>query len=421
MENNSMEQFMDQIDESLRAPRSGSIVKGKIVQVKSDELIVNIGYKADGVIPLEEISSAASPADLNQFEENQELEVYVIKNDNGDGNVLLSLKRVSMYADWGLLEEAYAAEQEIEVKVTETVKGGVVAYYQEARGFIPASQISTRYVNDLKEFVGKTMLVKIIEFNREKRRAVFSRKVVLQKENAAKKEVVWEKVFEGAVVKGEVKRITSFGVFIDLGGIDGMAHISELTWGRINKPQEVVKIGDEVEVKVIAIDKDAEKISLSIKQLKGDPWTTFMDHYAIGGVYEAKVVNLTDFGAFVELEPGVEGLVHVSQISRRRVEKPSDELKVGEVRSVKLLDVDLENRRIKLSMKEVEEEEMTDVEADDEVYVVDVVEALEAEGAEDVSAAEVSEEVSEEVAEEVTEEAAEEVIKEVKAEAGEEV
>jgi ribosomal protein S1 len=241
--------------------------------------------------------------------------------------------------------------------------------------------------------------------------------VVLQKENAAKKEVVWEKVFEGAVVKGEVKRITSFGVFIDLGGIDGMAHISELTWGRINKPQEVVKIGDEVEVKVIAIDKDAEKISLSIKQLKGDPWTTFMDHYAIGGVYEAKVVNLTDFGAFVELEPGVEGLVHVSQISRRRVEKPSDELKVGEVRNVKLLDVDLENRRIKLSMKEVEEEDMTDVEADDEVYVVDVVEALEAEGAEDVSAAE----VAEEVAEEVTEESAEEVVKEVKAEAGEEV
>lgn len=381
MENNSMEQFMDQIDESLRAPRSGSIVKGKVVQVKSDEIIVNIGYKADGVIPLEEISSAATPTDLSAFEENQELEVYVIKNDNGDGNVLLSLKRVSMYADWGLLEEAYAAEQEIEVKVTETVKGGVVAYYQEARGFIPASQISTRYVNDLKEYVGKTMKVKIIEFNREKRRAVFSRKVVLQKENAAKKEAVWEKVFEGAVVQGEVKRITSFGVFIDLGGIDGMAHISELTWGRINKPQEVVKIGDMVDVKVISIDKDAEKISLSIKQLKGDPWTTFMDHYAIGGVYESKVVNLTDFGAFVELEPGVEGLVHVSQIARKRVEKPSDELKVGEKRNVKLLDVDLENRRIKLSMKEAEEE----VDADEPEAEAEVVEAVEGAFSDDVT------------------------------------
>ncbi|MDK9711423.1 30S ribosomal protein S1 [Acidaminobacter sp.] len=372
MENNSMEQFMDQIDESLRAPRSGSIVKGKVVQVKSDEIIVNIGYKADGVIPLEEISSAATPADLSVFEENQEIEVYVIKNDNGDGNVLLSLKRVSMYADWGLLEEAYAAEQEIEVKVTETVKGGVVAYYQEARGFIPASQISTRYVNDLKEYVGKTMMVKIIEFNREKRRAVFSRKTVLQKENAAKKEAVWEKVFEGAVVQGEVKRITSFGVFIDLGGIDGMAHISELTWGRINKPQEVVKIGDVVEVKVISIDKETEKISLSIKQLKGDPWTTFMDHYTIGGIFESKVVNLTDFGAFVELEPGVEGLVHVSQIARKRVEKPSDELKVGEKRLVKLLDVDLENRRIKLSMKEAEEEAAEEAE---EAEVVETIEA----------------------------------------------
>lgn len=375
MENNSMEQFMDQIDESLRAPRSGSIVKGKVVQVKSDEIIVNIGYKADGVIPLEEISSAATPADLSVFEENQEIEVYVIKNDNGDGNVLLSLKRVSMYADWGLLEEAYAAEQEIEVKVTETVKGGVVAYYQEARGFIPASQISTRYVNDLKEYVGKTMMVKIIEFNREKRRAVFSRKIVLQKENAAKKEAVWEKVFEGAVVQGEVKRITSFGVFIDLGGIDGMAHISELTWGRINKPQEVVKIGDVVEVKVISIDKETEKISLSIKQLKGDPWTTFMDHYTIGGIFESKVVNLTDFGAFVELEPGVEGLVHVSQIARKRVEKPSDELKVGEKRLVKLLDVDLENRRIKLSMKEAEEEAAEEAEEATEAEVVETIEA----------------------------------------------
>ena len=375
MENNSMEQFMDQIDESLRAPRSGSIVKGKVVQVKSDEIIVNIGYKADGVIPLEEISSAATPADLSVFEENQEIEVYVIKNDNGDGNVLLSLKRVSMYADWGLLEEAYAAEQEIEVKVTETVKGGVVAYYQEARGFIPASQISTRYVNDLKEYVGKTMMVKIIEFNREKRRAVFSRKIVLQKENAAKKEAVWEKVFEGAVVQGEVKRITSFGVFIDLGGIDGMAHISELTWGRINKPQEVVKIGDVVEVKVISIDKETEKISLSIKQLKGDPWTTFMDHYTIGGIFESKVVNLTDFGAFVELEPGVEGLVHVSQIARKRVEKPSDELKVGEKRLVKLLDVDLENRRIKLSMKEAEEEAAEEAEEAAEAEVVETIEA----------------------------------------------
>ena len=402
MENNSMEQFMDQIDESLRAPRSGSIVKGKVVQVKSDEIIVNIGYKADGVIPLEEISSAATPADLSEFEENQEIEVYVIKNDNGDGNVLLSLKRVSMYADWGLLEEAYAAEEEIEVKVTETVKGGVVAYYKEARGFIPASQISTRYVNDLKEYVGKTMLVKIIEFNREKRRAVFSRKVVLQKENAVKKEAVWEKVSEGAVVKGEVKRITSFGVFIDLGGIDGMAHISELTWGRINKPQEVVKIGDVVEVKVIGIDKDAEKISLSIKQLKEDPWTTFMDHYAIGGVYESKVVNLTDFGAFVELEPGVEGLVHVSQIARRRVEKPSDELKVGEKHFVKLLDVDLENRRIKLSMKEVEDEEAEDAAAEFETEA----EAVETEVAE-AAAVEVVEEAEAVEAEEVVEEAAE--------------
>lgn len=353
--NNSMAQFMDQIDLAMRVPRRGHVIKGKIVQVTDSSLIVNIGYKSDGIVPLEEISSGASSDALKGYEENQELDVYIVKTDDGEGNVLLSLKRVSMDADWTELEEIYAKESLIDVKVTEAVKGGVVAYYKEARGFIPASQLSVKFVDEVREFVGKTLSARVIEFNRERKRAVFSHKVVMQKDLVAKKAKVWEKAVVGATVEGEVKRITNFGVFIDLGGIDGMVHISELTWGRIKSPQDLVKIGQTVAVKVIGADPVKEKISLSLKQLNNDPWSDFETKYVVGQVYTGKVVNLTDFGAFVELEPGVEGLVHVSHISKKRIEKPSDELKIGDSREVKLLEVDVNSKKVKLSIKEAQE------------------------------------------------------------------
>lgn len=353
--NNSMAQFMDQIDLAMKVPRRGHVLKGKIVQVTDNSLIVNIGYKSDGIVPLEEIASGATSELLKSYEENQELDVYIIKTDDGEGNVLLSLKRVSMDADWTELEEFYAKETLIDVKVTEAVKGGVVAYYKEARGFIPASQLSVKFVDEVREFVGKTLSTKVIEFNRERKRAVFSHKVVMQKELNEKKYKVWEKAIVGATIEGEVKRITNFGVFIDLGGIDGMVHISELTWGRIKSPQELVKIGQTVSVKVIGADQTKEKISLSLKQLNNDPWSNFEAKYVVGQIYNGKVVNLTDFGAFVELEPGVEGLVHVSHISKKRIEKPSDELKIGDTRDVKLLEVDVNNKKVKLSIKEAQE------------------------------------------------------------------
>ncbi len=353
--NNSMAQFMDQIDLAMRVPRRGHVLKGKIVQVTDNSLIVNIGYKSDGIVPLEEIASGASSDVLKAYEENQELDVYIIKTDDGEGNVLLSLKRVSMDADWTELEEIYAKETLIDVKVTEAVKGGVVAYYKEARGFIPASQLSVKFVDDVREFVGKTLSARVIEFNRERKRAVFSHKIVMQKDLVAKKAKVWEKAIVGATIEGEVKRITNFGVFIDLGGIDGMVHISELTWGRIKSPQDLVKIGQTVAVKVIGADQVKEKISLSLKQLNNDPWSTFEAKYVVGQIYTGKVVNLTDFGAFVELEPGVEGLVHVSHISKKRIEKPSDELKIGDSREVKLLEVDVNSKKVKLSIKEAQE------------------------------------------------------------------
>ena len=354
MDNYTMEQFMEIIDQGMRVPKRGNVIKGKIVQVTDTSLVVNVGYKSDGIVPLDEITSGASNDVLSGFAEDQELDVYVIKTDDGDGNVLLSLKRVHMDADWTDLEAIYAKDEAFEVKVTEAVKGGVVAYYKEVRGFIPASQLSVKFVDDLRSFVNKALMVKVVEFSRERRRAVFSHKVVMQSELATKKVAVWEKAVVGSVLEGEVKRITNFGAFVDLGGIDGMIHVSELTWGRIKTPQEAVKIGQLVQVKVIAADKTKEKISLSIKQLNNDPWADFATKYAVGSIYDGKVVNLTDFGAFVELEPGVEGLVHVSHISRKRVEKPSDELKVGDLRKVKLLEVDADTKKVKLSIKEAE-------------------------------------------------------------------
>jgi ribosomal protein S1 len=357
MENNNttMQEMLDMMEESFKIPRKGDVLKGKVVQVNKDEIVVNIGYKSDGIVPLKEVSSDPNADVISTIEEDQEIDVYVMRSDDGEGNVLLSMKRVSMFKDWDELEEIMAKEENIEVRTSEAVKGGVVAYYKEVRGFIPASHLAIGYVKDLNEFVGKTLEVKIIEFNKGKKKIVFSRKAIEEVALRAKKAELWGKIEIGQIMQGEVKRITNFGVFVDIGGVDGLVHISELSWGRVKSPKEIVKVGDMVDVKILSADKETEKVSLSMKQVKADPWTTFADRYEVEGVYEAKVVNLTDFGAFVELEPGVEGLVHISQISHKRVEKPSDELKVGDLRDVKILEADAEAKKLKLSMKEAQE------------------------------------------------------------------
>lgn len=354
MDNNmTMAQLLAEEEKQTGSIRRGNVVRGSIFQIRANDLIVNIGGKADGIVPLDEISSDSANADLSKFSEGQQVDVYIIKTDDGDGNVLLSLKKVTMGADWDDLEKLYAEDATINVKVNNAVKGGVIAYYKEARGFIPASQLSVRFIKDIKEFVGKELDVKIVEFNKDRKKAVFSHKVIAKAALDAAKAEVWGKISEGSIVKGEVRRITNFGVFVDLGGIDGLVHFSELSWGRIKKAEDVVSIGEMLEVKIIGINQEKEKISLSLKQVSADPWSNVSEKYIVGQIYDAKVVNLTDFGAFVELEPGVEGLIHVSQISTKRVEKPSDELKIGEVKQVKLMELDNDNKKIKLSIKEV--------------------------------------------------------------------
>lgn len=353
--NNSMAELLEQYEKDFVVPRKGELVKGKVVSVSDKEIVVNIGYKADGIIPKTEVSN--NDVNLKEFaQEGQELEVYILKKDDGDGNVLLSLKRISQLKDWTELEKLAEQDETILVQIKEAVKGGVIAYYNEIRGFIPASQIALHYVNDLSVYVGQKIDVKILEVNKNKRRAVFTRKQMLSEELKEKKAELWNKISEGSIVEGEVKRITSFGAFVDIGGLDGLIHISEMSWGRIKSPKEAVKIGDKVQVKVLTIDQSTEKVSLSLKQVKNDPWIEFDKNYKVGDVVDAKVVNLTDFGAFLEIEPGLEGLVHISQISAERIEKPSDVLKIGDDAQAKIIEVNLEERKIKLSIRAIDED-----------------------------------------------------------------
>ncbi len=389
-----MMDLMDQMGDSFKIPRKGDVLKGKVVQVNHEEVVVNIGYKSDGIVPKKEIASDPDSFDMSQIKEDQEIDVYVMRSDDGEGNVLLSMKRVSMFKDWDELEELMNQDTTIQVRTSEAVKGGVVAYYKEVRGFIPASHLAIGYVKDLNEFVGKTIDVKIIEFNKTKRKIVFSRKVIDEVQLSDKKEKLWKTIENGQVIKGEVKRITNFGVFVDIGGVDGLVHISELSWGRVKSPKEVVKVGDTVDVKILNANPETEKVSLSMKQVNNDPWASFSSRYEVGGVYMSRVVNLTDFGAFVELEPGIEGLVHISQISHKRVEKPSDELKVGEEHEVKILEADSEAKKLKLSMKTSADEETEESSEVEEVAETEVEEVAK-EVVDDATTEEVTEVVEE--------------------------
>ncbi|MBN2260895.1 MAG: bifunctional 4-hydroxy-3-methylbut-2-enyl diphosphate reductase/30S ribosomal protein S1 [Clostridiales bacterium] len=350
-DNSEMSELMEQFDESYNVPRNGKIIKGKIVMIGKDELIVNIGYKADGIIPREEIS-AVNAFDLNKsFAVDQEIEAVVIQKDNGEGNVLLSMKRMAAKQNWEDLENAFNEKKIITVKVDKAVKGGLTATFEQIRGFIPASHVDAKFVENLNSYEGKEFDVEIIEFNRKKNKIVFSRKNLVKKQYEEKMNEAWSKLEEGKIVTGIVRRFTDFGAFIDVYGIDGLLHVSEISWGKVNKPKDILKKNQEVEVKILELNRKENKISLSIKQLTPNPWEVVEEKYIIDEEYEGIVTSLTAFGAFVELEPGLEGLVHVSQISNDRIEKPSDVLKVGESVKVKVIEINKEESRIKLSMK----------------------------------------------------------------------
>ncbi|MBU5677506.1 30S ribosomal protein S1 [Alkaliphilus sp. MSJ-5] len=357
---NDMQNLMEEIEKTMVRLRRGEIVTGKVINVTHNEIIVNVGYKSDGIIPKNEISNDTTINPIEVAKEGDEIKVYVLSLDDGEGNVLLSKKRVDMVKGWDDLEKIKDAQSLVETKIIEAVRGGVVAVARGIRCFIPASQLSDRYVDDLKSFEGKNFNTKVIEIDRRKNKVVLSRKLVLEEENKNKKLELFSNLEKGTRIKGEVKRITDFGAFVDIGGVDGLIHISELSWGRIKHPTEVVKVGDIIEVEVLDFEKEKGKVALGLKQTQQQPWEAALEKYPIGSVVEGKVVRLVDFGAFVELELGLDGLVHISQISEKHISKPSEELHIGQKINVKVLDIKPDEKRISLSITAVDEENETE-------------------------------------------------------------
>ncbi len=343
--------FMADVEKTLVKIRTGQTVTGTIVQITDDEVCVDIGYKSDGLMKKTDM---INPDACNI---GDEIEVEVVKVNDGEGNVVLSQRNIVNRKNWDALMEKYDAGEYVEGVGKEAVKGGLIATVTGVRAFIPASQLSQRYVEKIEEFVGKTMQLKIIEVDKQKKRIVASRKAVLVEEAARKKKEVWEKLHEGDVVKGIVRRLTDFGAFVDIGGVDGLVHVTDLSWGRVKHPSDVVSPNQEIDVVILSLDPERERIQLGYKQLQPRPWDVAGEKYPVGSIVEGKVVRITTFGAFVELEPGLDGLVHISQCALTRIAKVEDAVQVGQIVRVKVLNVDSEAKRISLSIREALEEE----------------------------------------------------------------
>jgi len=334
-------------EESFTDLNPGDIVKGKVVQLTDDEILVDVGYKTEGTIPRRELQYSAEEINVGD-----EISVFV-RRIEAEGDLLLSKRRADIERTWGKLEEVFKNDETIEAPVTREVKGGLILDVGD-RGFMPASHVSRGFVKDLGQFVGETMTCRIIELDRKKRQIILSRKEVLEEEHAKKREETWDRLQEGKVIKGTVKRLTDFGAFVDLGGVDGLLHVSELSWGRVEHPSEVLEEGQDIEVLILRVDEERERVSLGYKQIQPDPWDDVEGKYPEGALVEGTVVRLVGFGAFVELEPGVDGLIHISQLADYRVATPEEIVGEGEEVKVKVLSVNADERRISLSLRDAE-------------------------------------------------------------------
>lgn len=346
---NSMKEFMNEIDKSLNKIYKGDILKGKVLSVKDNDVLVNINFMYDGIIYKNEICS--EDEDLKDFiNEGEEIEVYVLGINESEGHVLLSKKKADAIKSLDKIEEAYKNNNVIGATTIEVVKGGIVADVDGVRAFIPASQVSNEYVKDLSKFINEKFEVKVIEFNKEDNRIILSRRIVLEEEKEKKINDLWNSLKKGEKRKGVVSRLVNFGAFVNLGGLDGLIHLNDLSWKRIMNPSDVVSIGDEVEVYVLDFDRAKNRVSLALKDMDYDPWNNIENKFSTGDIVEGKIVKFMNFGAFVEITDGVEGLVHISEISEENITKPQDKLSLGEVVKVKILNVD--KNRISLSIKE---------------------------------------------------------------------
>ncbi len=372
-----LNEFEQMLEESLKTIRTGEIVTGKVIDVKEDEIVLNIGYKSDGIIPRNEYTNESGVDLTTVVKVGDEMEAKVIKVNDGEGQVALSYKRLAADRGNKRLEEAFNNQEVLTAKVAQVLDGGLSVVVEETRVFIPASLVSDSYERDLTKYAGEEIEFVITEFNPRRRRIIGDRKQLMVARKAEMQKALFERIQIGDRVEGVVKNVTDFGAFIDLGGADGLLHISEMSWGRVENPKKVFKAGEKVETMIK--DINGEKIALSLKFPEANPWADAALKYAAGNVVAGRVARMTDFGAFVELEPGVDALLHVSQISREHVEKPADVLSIGQEIEAKIVDFNEADRKISLSMKALQMQPMQDDDAD----VVDVdVEAVAAEDAE---------------------------------------
>ena len=359
------------LDGAMRLPRLNEVVNGTVHQVTENGIIVDMGCKKDGLIPKEEVTLEGDQKLTDLFKAGDEIQAKVVKTDDGEGVITLSKKKLEVNEHWNEINEALENKTTITVKVLRQVNGGVIAAYKEVSGFIPLSQLSDKYVENADEFIGKELPVKVTRVDLKRGRTVFSHKAILDEEKKKQIEAVWNSLNVGDVVEGTVMRFTDYGAFVDLGGIDGLLHISEISWGKLKHPQEVLQIGDRVKVKILSMNEEKGKISLGLKQTTPEPWSVIEEKYQVGQVVTGKVVQIKEYGAFVELEPGLDGLVHISEVAHKRVNDIAEELTLGQTVEAKILEIDTERKRISLSIKRTveapaEEADAAEEEADEE-------------------------------------------------------
>ena len=364
--------FEQMLEESFKTIRNGEVVEGTVIDVKPDEVILNIGYKSDGIITRSEYTNEPNVDLTTVVNVGDTLEAKVVKVNDGEGQVLLSYKRLAAEKGSKRLEEAYENKEVLTAKVSQVLAGGVTVVVDETRVFIPASLISDSYEKDLTKFKDQEIEFVITEFDPRKRRVIGNRKTLLVSQKAEAQKEVFGKIAVGDVVEGTVKNVTDFGAFIDLGGVDGLLHISEMSWGRVESPKKVFTVGQAVKVYIKSISES--KVALSMKFDNENPWKDADTKYAVGNVVKGKVARMTDFGAFVELAPGVDALLHVSQISKDHVEKPADALTVGQEVEAKVVDFNEDEKKISLSIKALFAPEVPEVEEDADVADVNIEE-----------------------------------------------
>ena len=362
--------FEQMLEDSVKTIRNGEIVQGTVIDVKDDEIILNIGYKADGIITKSEYSNDASLVLTDAVHVGDSMEAKVLKVNDGEGQVILTYKRLAAEKGNKRLEAAFESQEVLKAPVTQVLDGGLIVVVDEVRIFIPASLVSDTYEKDLTKYADQEIEFVISEYNPKRRRYIGDRKQLIVAKKAEQQAALFARIHEGDVVEGVVKNVTDFGAFVDLGGADGLLHISEMSWGRIEHPKKVFKVGEKL--KVLIKEINGSKIALSLKFEDQNPWKDAATKYAIGNVVTGKVARMTDFGAFVELESGIDALLHVSQIAKEHIEKPSDVLQVGEEITAKVVDFNEADKKISLSIKALHAPEKKEEQEDGDVVSVDI-------------------------------------------------